>query len=68
MSIIHELNKKAAEIEKQIKTIQSECSHPKSSLKVEHKSNTGNYDPSVDSWWTEYYCGLCEKSWHEDQK
>ncbi len=66
MSIIQELKNKALQIQEHIKSIQDECTHPKSSLKTEYKSSTGHYDPSVYSYWTEYYCGLCEKSWHEN--
>lgn len=36
-----------------LKNIQDSCPH---------KSNTGNYDPTSDCYWIEYFCYDCEKS------
>lgn len=66
MNKLKSLLEKRGEIDNQISLIQSECNHPKSALDVKHKSDTGNYDPSADSYWTEYECGLCNKRWTED--
>ena len=41
------------------------CKHP--NLEKTHKSNTGNYDPSADSYWIEFKCPDCNKFWMEDQ-
>ena len=35
-------------------------------VKKVHKSDTGNYDPTQDSSWTELHCTLCDKKWVED--
>lgn len=67
MNRITELKEQIGSIRKEIELIQDECNHPKASLDIKHKADTGNYDPTQDSYWTEYRCGLCEKSWNEDQ-
>ena len=48
--------------------IQESCTHPKDSVHSEFGSNTGNYDPSADTYWTDYYCEDCGKRWtkHHD--
>jgi uncharacterized lipoprotein len=33
---------------------------------VAHVSDTGNYDPSSDKYWTEFHCALCDKRWSKD--
>lgn len=63
------MNVKELEIEKQeiqdkINRIQEECSHPADCVTYKAGSNTGNYDPSCDSYWRDYTCDLCEKRWH----
>lgn len=50
-----------------INQLQNICIHPKETLEKKHGSNTGNYDPSCDYYWTEFYCLICEKDWHEEQ-
>jgi len=47
--------------------VQAECTHPKEGLSITPRSNTGNYDPSADSYWKEFDCTLCGKRWTEDQ-
>ena len=44
----------------------STCIHPSEYVDVQHKGNTGNFDPSADSYWTEYHCKLCDKKWRKD--
>lgn len=44
--------------------IQKKCSHI--NVKKEHSSNTGNYDPSADCYWTNFYCLDCDKHWQEE--
>lgn len=50
-----------------IHNIQEQCSHPEPCLTKVAGSNTGNYDPSADSYWYDFKCSLCGKSWREDQ-
>jgi len=66
MSIIAELKAKKADIQKQIDAIQEACSHPEAAVIKKHGSNTGNYDPSSDCYWTDFHCQLCDKFWTQD--
>jgi hypothetical protein len=52
--------------QKLIQMWQSECSHDKKHLELKYGSNTGNYDPSADSYWTNIECKVCGKTWHLD--
>lgn len=68
-----------AQIRRKLKTIQKHqdkwadaeidlkniCLHPAASKK--YRGNSGNYDPSADSYWVEYKCPDCGKFWCEDQ-
>ncbi len=67
MTSVHSLNEEIALLQLKVASIQEECSHPKACLTSTNRSNTGNYDPSADSYWTEHLCGLCEKQWRTDQ-
>lgn len=49
----------------QITEIQDACEHPNVLKKA--RSNTGNYDPSNDSYWYDCHCPDCDKFWQEDQ-
>lgn len=44
--------------------LQALCQHPDAEKK--HGSNTGNYDPSADSYWTDYNCPDCSKRWSRE--
>lgn len=58
-----------AEIEERhelIAHLRSLCEHQLEHLKIEHDSNTGNYDPSADCYWTNIRCQDCGKRWHLD--
>ena len=55
---------KISKWEQELTTFQDNCSN-KYAVKT-HKSNTGNYDPSCDSYWTEFKCPDCGKFWVED--
>jgi hypothetical protein len=46
--------------------LQSTCKHP--NIEKKYKSNTGNYDPTADSYWIEFKCPDCRARWNEDQK
>jgi hypothetical protein len=45
--------------------LQHLCQHPNASKK--YCANTGNYDPTADSYWIEFKCLDCHKRWIEDQ-
>lgn len=47
------------------KDLQEICNHP--NVDKKYKGNSGNYDPSADSYWIEYRCPDCGKFWIEDQ-
>ena len=47
------------------KDLQEICIHP--NVDEKYKGNSGNYDPSADSYWIEYRCPDCDKFWIEDQ-
>jgi len=50
----------------EITALQGRCDHPFEELEVKHDSNTGNYDPSADCYWTDFHCKLCDKRWSVD--
>jgi hypothetical protein len=60
--VIHD---KCIDLNKQLVELQELCQHP--DLNKQHGSNTGNYDPSVDIYWTDYFCPDCNKSWRGTQ-
>jgi hypothetical protein len=57
----HETIEKAKD---EIRKAQTACEHP--GLRHQYKSNTGNHDPSSDSYWTDFYCNVCDVSWTVD--
>lgn len=75
---INNLKNKITKAQQEICKLQSECSHNTERVKYGvyntypdyvkkvHKSDTGNYDPTQDSSWTELHCTLCDKKWIED--
>lgn len=46
--------------------LQNECTHPKETVEKKYGSNTGNYDPHQDCYWTDFKCGICDKMWTEN--
>jgi hypothetical protein len=68
MNKVDDINNQISNLYKELKQIQKECSHPKSCLEKEAKSNSGNYDPSADRYWYDFHCTLCDKRWSEDQE
>lgn len=64
--IIDNARRIIAEQQMLIAAIQENCSHPKEALTFKYGSNTGNWDPHDDCYWTDYECGLCEKRWSEE--
>jgi hypothetical protein len=67
MSIVEDIKKQIKDLYAKLESIQNECSHPKAALTSVNDGNTGNYDPSADSWWTDHHCTLCDKKWRTDQ-
>lgn len=49
----------------QLDELQEQCQHP--NVEKTYKGNTGNYDPSADSYWIEWLCPDCKKYWMTDQ-
>lgn len=45
--------------------LQSICGHI--SLHKKFQLSTGNYDPTADCYWIDYYCPDCAKRWTEEQ-
>lgn len=66
MSIVDTLYNDISILQNKIKDIQDNCSHPEGAVTKEYGSNTGNYDPSSDCYWTNFVCGLCSKRWQEE--
>lgn len=64
---VYKLYNDIEKIKKRISKIQEKCEHPKHSVKSINGSNTGNYDPSADSWWTDHHCSICNKKWYTKQ-
>lgn len=49
----------------QLAELQEICNHPDVTKK--YGGNTGNYDPSADSYWIDWHCPDCDKRWTTDQ-
>jgi hypothetical protein len=66
LSKVAQLEQQKAEIEEQIFELRQKCRH----VRVKHKyaSDTGNYDPSCDRYWSEYRCKTCGAKWDVDSK
>jgi hypothetical protein len=56
---------KIAALRAQLLALQESCPHPE--LDVTHRADTGNYDPSCNRYWIEYWCPDCDLHWTEDQ-
>jgi hypothetical protein len=48
----------------ELEVLQDRCEHP-NVIKI-HKGDTGNWCVSDDSYWTEFRCPDCVKSWTEE--
>jgi len=59
--------KEIVDCESLIASIQGHCVHPKKTVYKQTGANTGNYDPSADTYWTDYHCRICDKMWTEYQ-
>jgi hypothetical protein len=56
---------KITTLQEQIKQLQELCQH--TNVEKKYKANTGNYDPSADSYWIDWRCPDCGKRWITDQ-
>lgn len=52
---------KIAALHKELHEHQEKCEHP--DVTTKYGSNTGNYDPTCDCYWTDYKCNVCLKFW-----
>lgn len=56
---------KQVKLSEELYELQTICTHP--DVIKEYKGNTGNYDPSADSYWIDWHCPDCRKAWRTDQ-
>lgn len=63
---IARLMKKREQLWEDIRSLQDSCEHPIAMVTKKHGSNTGNYDPSADCYWTDFYCDKCGRGWRQD--
>lgn len=68
MTKVWRLQKKISDLYLKIKEMQDNCEHPEKNLISKSRSDTGNYDPSYDVYWTEFHCLTCDKRWTVEQK
>ena len=59
-----EIRSRIKAAQRDLDQLQATCQHPSATKK--HRSNTGNYDPSTDSYWTDFACPDCEKRWSKE--
>jgi hypothetical protein len=59
------IQKNISKLTNQLLDLQNLCKHPN----VEKKfcGSSGNYDPSLDAYWINWYCPDCGKHWTTDQ-
>jgi len=55
------LQAKKQKIHEEIVAVQT--AYPHADLKSTWGSDTGNWDPSADSYWKDYHCQDCDKRW-----
>ena len=58
------MNKKA-KLSIQLSELQELCTHP--DITKQYRGDTGNYDPSQDSYWINWHCPDCDKRWTTPQ-
>lgn len=56
---------KQVRLSEELHELQVLCTHP--NVSKTYKGNTGNYDPSADSYWIDWKCPDCDKYWMTDQ-
>lgn len=63
-----EIGEKMADLEAERTMLISTCLHPAAYSKVEHDSNTGNYDPSEDAYYKTETCVICGTVKHYEKR
>jgi hypothetical protein len=63
---IKKYKEKINDLYSKIDEIQEKCIHEHKN--VIDKSDTGNYDPSEDIYWSEFKCLDCGKSWWTERE
>jgi predicted RNA-binding Zn-ribbon protein involved in translation (DUF1610 family) len=59
------IDRREEKLADELAALQAICTH--TNVEKEYKSNTGNYDPTADSYWIDFRCPDCGKRWIEDQ-
>ncbi|HUW49322.1 MAG TPA: hypothetical protein VMW36_11320, partial [Patescibacteria group bacterium] len=62
----HKLTKQIEELEDELFAHQEKCKHAHGTFY--YNANTGNYDPSSDSYWIVAKCDVCLKNFHCDSQ
>jgi hypothetical protein len=58
---IMKIERRISKAEDALEAAQVKCKHP---VRVaRYGSNTGNYDPHADCYWTDFACMVCGKFW-----
>jgi transposase-like protein len=57
------INEQIVALHEELQELRQKCPHP--NLVVEHKGNTGNWDPNDNRYWTENSCPDCGKQWNQ---
>ncbi len=63
---VNNIKLQLTKLSEELSDLQLICSHPTESVTKRHESDTGNYDPSQDRYWTDFTCSECDKRWTED--
>lgn len=56
---------KQVKLSEELYELQTLCTH--TNVTKKYGGNTGNYDPSADSYWIDWNCLDCGKRWTTDQ-
>jgi hypothetical protein len=59
---------KADNAELAFRELRKQCPHPLIARTSENHGNSGNWDRSEDSYWTNHICGLCNLRWSTGQR
>jgi hypothetical protein len=59
------IDRRSEKLDGELAKLQATCQHP--GLTKKHGSNTGNYDPTADSYWIDFHCPDCRARWREEQ-
>lgn len=54
------IDKREEKLAKELANLQNDCQHP--DIVKKHDGYTGNYDPSADSYWIDFFCPDCRKN------